>query len=168
MRPLFLPGNSPANGPWIDEVARAFAPLWGPGHVQRYRHWEDPAPDARIDFAAELDRLPPRASVIFAKSAGALLTLQAWATGRLATERAVLVGVPVRFARAAELPIEDWLRRLPCPCLVLQQEADPALPAAALGPLVTTPGTVVAVPGDDHHYADVARLLREVERWTPV
>lgn len=55
MNLILLPGNSPENKGWIDELAKLFRPNFETVWVQYWQHWQEEKPV--IDLEKELERL---------------------------------------------------------------------------------------------------------------
>lgn len=165
MNLLLFGGNSLHNRDWLAEVAREVAPLFGSTHMHQYAHWE--AGEGSIDLDSELRVASAQATQldeygVFAKSAGALLTLKGIAEGTLTPKWCVLVGLPLNFARQNDFAAATWLTATTVPVIVLQNTDDPTAGFAEVRDfLAAHAGTNVSVrelPGDSHEYRDFAAI----------
>ena len=156
-----LPGRRSETGPWLKNVLAAAG--FAEAVVTRYRHW-DVQFEASADFeAAQLARQSPR--LVIAKSLGTVIAATAYCLDGFHPAAAVLIGVP--FAGLAKREL-DFLQQFSAAVetLFIQQVADPGGAAAALGEALRLQrGEVVAVPGDDHLYADSAALGAIIRDW---
>ena len=165
MNLILLGGANPATKKWVDEVEASVKSGFESTTVQRYLNWETGAED--VDFNYETDRLRRTATersdvMIFAKSAGALVTLRAIRESVVKPDKCVFVGIPVNYAREKHIPIDGWLEGYATPTLFVQQTEDPAIGFSGLATLLDSRGvtnhTMIEIPGNDHYYDDVPQL----------
>jgi alpha-beta hydrolase superfamily lysophospholipase len=166
MQLLLLGGYSTRNKPWIHEVGDALAPLVERCVVHEYAHWSGEGQD--MDFAAELAAIAEEAEhlddyVVFAKSIGIVLTVEAMSRGLLAPRICVFAGLPLSTAVVERgQAFARQLARLQCPLVFVQNNADPLGSYEAVKQYLERAGATqamtVELPGDTHHYGDVGKL----------
>ncbi len=166
MKLVILPGNSKkANEQWEQRSAATFAQNVPEKDIyqHRYEHWDSGA--KIINFDAELERLmealkDEKEYVIFGKSAGAMLAIYGVSQGKLTPKKCVFVGVPTKWAKEQQFPLEQWLETFDAPTTVIQQSEDPYATPAELQELLTQLKkeniTLSEIPGNDHGYEDFA------------
>jgi pimeloyl-ACP methyl ester carboxylesterase len=164
MNALFLSGESLHNKIWIEQVVADLSPLFDKTVVHHYRHWAQGGP---IDFNYELPmvieevkKLEPY--IIFAKSAGAVLSMQGIARGALNPKYCFFTGVPLPLAKRTDNALAAWGRNYHGPSLFIQNEHDPLTGSeelkSYLESLDLTNYELVSLPGDSHNYPDIAKL----------
>jgi hypothetical protein len=170
MKLIILPGNSGKNQDWVQKVASALRSLFDGVEVHGYDHWQ--TGEELIDLETELTKL--RALLgnqskfwIFGKSAGTLLTLKGVREGTIKPLGCIFTGLPINWARHHKFPIDKYLQGYSVPTLFMQQTADPSFGFAELQQLLAEKQVkdykAVEVPGDNHHYQDVAQIQSEVK-----
>lgn len=161
MQVIALPGRNVQTDAWLRAIlADSSVPSDG---IVRYRHWDN-AIDADADFEARrLAGLAP--DLVIAKSFGTVVAATAFSSHRFRPQSAILIGTPFGALDAEDL---IGLQRLAegAKTLFIQQEEDPGGPASQLGASLRLPqANVVAVPGSDHLYQDVARVAAIIRDW---
>lgn len=163
MHLVLLPGNSPANEPWIEEVEKALKPHFEETFVQKYKHWQTGG--GYLDLEYELQVLAesvPTNYAIFAKSAGVSLTIKGIFEKKIAPQKCIFVGTPFSSSSLEALKRRGWLKGYFLPSLFIQQEQDPVASyeeiKKILEALKVKNCQIVKLPGDSHHYADVEKL----------
>lgn len=169
MNALFLSGESLYNKAWIEQVADKLQPLFDKTIVYNYRHWEQGGP---IDFNYELPRVIEETGklspyVIFAKSAGSVLSMLGIARGALDPEYCFFVGVPLPLAKRTEDSLAAWAHNYHKASLFIQNEHDPLTSASELGEYLQRIKLqlyeLVTLPGDSHNYPDMTKFHQLVE-----
>jgi len=170
MNLIILPGNSPRNKEWAHQAAEAFDDEFDLIYTQEYRHWDmDERIGEIISFPTELQELERHAPLtlpymIFAKSAGAILTMLAVHKGILHPQRCVFLGVPILLARKDNIGIDDWIKHYSVPTLVIQNSHDPVTDFRTVEHFITGHGknnfTLKELPGTHHTYNDFKLLRR--------
>ncbi len=167
MNLILLPGNSKSDKVWVDRVDGAFQGIFPHTAVLYYDHWWNGDEESEIDLDAELLKLTATVQefdkyVIFAKSAGVLLTLYGIFEGVLDPEVCIFVGTPVLWGKERGYDIDNWLTNYHVPTLFIQQESDPAMSAKDLDELLISKNVIDyrlhEIPGNDHKYDDVEKL----------
>lgn len=165
MNLILLPGMNPATKEWLGEVEAAVAPGFDTTSRQDYLHWVDGEDMSVAEEAFRLGDIARKLEgpySIFAKSAGTWVVLQAVRSRLIMPDRCVFAGTAVNFAREADFPIEDLLKGFSVPTRFVQKEGDPAIGAEDLRVLLhglhVANAEVVPIPGNDHHYENVAQL----------
>jgi len=186
---LLLAGNSVFNKDWIYQIKDEFAKQdWVDPVVMEYKHWDDSFdPKTIIDLQAELKRLRSLISecggidYVFAKSAGSMLTLKAIEKGILSPKAVFIFGFPYNWAKKVfdtdivDLLIKVAQKHSDVSFYMWQKSKDPAIGFFELKRLIESRGSTKSFknihlyeynfsdePIDDHHYANVARLINLV------
>jgi len=165
MNLIIFPGNSVKNKEWLEKAEQAFSKVPEITSIYKhyYKHWE--TGEEMIDLEEELKRftlnLPfTEPYVVFAKSAGSLLTLLGKTRGIINPDKAVFVGMPISWAKTNNVPFEfeDWNT----PTLVIQNDHDPITSAKDLREAVSakTNFTIVERVGDNHDYLDFEEIVK--------
>lgn len=172
---ILLPGNSRENKSWIDRVDYELKPLFTQSAVHYYDHWWQDDKDAVIDLEVELDKLETTVTqlssnyVVFAKSAGIVLTLYGIFEGVLNPEVCVFVGFPLYWSRKNGFSVDEWLLEYSVPSLFIQQSEDPALSFEELKAYLlernVSQHRLIEVPGNDHIYDTIPELKRMTEEF---
>ena len=129
MNLLILGGMSPRNKEYIRQAAKAFTPMFDKVMAHNYAHWQNA--EAQMNLEQELVALQAKTRElganysIFAKSAGAVLSLKGIAKGVLQPKTALFAGLPLAFANGQNLPLNEWLIALNCPTIFVQNSHDP-------------------------------------------
>lgn len=167
---VILPGNSKkANERWLNDSAKTFSDPEKTGEVytQPYTHWE--TGEKIINFDVELEKLSKALEgqenyVIFAKSAGAMLTVYGVSKGVLKPERCVFVGLPMKWAKENNFFLPEWLENFDASTLIFEQTEDPFASFTELQEILQKLGkeniTLEEIPGNDHKYEDFS-LFKE-------
>ncbi len=168
MDALILGGNSPHNREWVGQVKATLAPLFQTVATHDYAHWASAG--SSIDFDHELRAVQREIRglgdyVIFAKSAGVLLSLKGMSENIIRPEKVVFLGTPLNFVRqhALEHDFESWLKKVTEPMLLIQNAHDPVASAGELDRYIKTvvsPSLITfsELPGETHDYADFPKL----------
>jgi len=157
---LLLGGMSPHNKPWIYEVEQALAPLFRHTLVHEYAHWSDPKKpmDINHEVAAVSEKLDHFGRyVIFAKSAGTLVTLKGMAVQALHPSGCLFAGLPLSLIREEHADASALMRFNDVPTIIVQHEADPVGSFAAVKSyLLETPSNyrLIETPGTTHDYRE--------------
>ena len=159
---VLLGGNSRENKDWIERIARS---LPFPTHTLNYEHWKNNAALINIDTeVARLQEVKP--TVIFAKSAGILVTLKGVHEKKITPRYCIFAGVPLHWSRKNNFPLEDWLTGWNIPTTFIQNSHDPACSAEELNKLLTDckvkNAQIVVLRGETHDYA-VEEITREIK-----
>jgi len=166
MRLILLGGMSWKNKEWIEEVRDELKADFGT-EILYYDYWESGSES--MNFAAEgqkLEKMCQGECVVLAKLAGSWLTLKLATEGRIKPVKIILVGPAWDWARNNDFDPVALAKKVTLPALVIDKTRDPSLAFVDLqkqaGDLPNF--KLVEVPGNTHHYEDVAglgRLVRE-------
>lgn len=165
MNLILLPGNVASNRHWIEEVEQSLRPNFSSANIQFYRHWQ--TGDDLIDLDHELKELFDKTSklsdyLIFAKSAGVVLSVKGICEGKIKPERCIFVGTPILWAIEKGFDFDRWITSFSVPTLFIQRENDPAMPADKLKDYLNGKGVTnykfVKIPGASHDYPDIEQL----------
>lgn len=150
---------------WIDQVEQSLSPLFDGSRKLYYSHWE--TGEALLDFDLELEKLVALTDgldnyIIFAKSAGTLLTMRGVKEGKLNPSKCLFTGVPVTWARNNHFPVELWMEGYSVPTTYIHQTMDRTCSITELNTVLkehnVQNATIIEVPGVDHNYDDFALL----------
>lgn len=165
MNALFLSGESLYNKAWIEQVKNELSPSFDKILLHNYRHWET---SGQIDFEYELPRVIEEVDdhlapyIIFAKSAGSVLSMLGVARGALDPEYCIFVGVPLPLAKRTDDALATWARNYHKSSLFIQNDHDPLTSADELSRYlqnIDMPNyELVVLPGDSHNYSDMTKL----------
>jgi len=171
MNLLLLGGMSPRNREWIREVRDTLAPLFETSLVHDYAHWAAAGP--HIDLEHELHAAHNQVRelgdyMIFAKSAGVVLSLKGIAEQALRPKACLFVGTPLRFVHEHGHQMDVWLKSLTMPAVFAQNAHDPAgsyheLEGYLREHLPSPHHRLVELPGETHDYTDLATLRELAE-----
>lgn len=169
---LLLPGNSILNKEWIYKMSSLFKSAYKDSDiiVHEYEHWKDNS-DGSLNIEHEVRILNQildknRSYFIFAKSAGTMLTMILNQTHpELTIEKAVFVGVPLRFIKNNGEDPKKLISSFRRPTLFLQNKNDPYTSYEELITLLKSAGKrddfkMQMLDGNDHEYSDTELLLK--------
>lgn len=172
MNLILLAGNSISNKEWIEEVEASLKPFFTKTEVHYYQHWS--TGDELIDFEKELELLSEDAKdfgqyVIFAKSAGTLLTLKGVKEGKLQPVKCIFAGTAINWGREKNFSVDEWLENYSIPTLFIEKTNDPACSFEDLAKLLENKSvknySLKEITGSNHHYEDIELLKTETEKF---
>ena len=165
MELILLSGNSIHTKEWIESVERELKPLFNSTHIQYYKHWK--TREKTIDLDYELNILSnylrnKRDFIIFAKSAGVVLTLKGISEGKIDPKRCMFTGIPVHWCDNIKIPIRNWIKNYKTQSYFIQKTNDPTISAKDLK-IIHEENKIknfkfIEIKGDDHHYENLAEL----------
>ena len=168
---ILLSGNSKNTKNWIEEVEVKLKPLFNSTHVHGYSHWNTDN-NNKIDLGLELKNLTDYLKakedyVIFAKSAGAVLTLKGIFEKKIFPLKCVLVGIPTLWCKEEQVPLEKFIKDYSITTVFIQKDNDPLGKADELKNLLKRNNVknfkIVEIPGEDHHYEDLDQIKEIVK-----
>ena len=171
MNLLLLPGNSPRHKQWLEQVDQQLRPLFERTLRHDYRHWQTGQPE--IDLAYEASQLVDASIdlepfVVFAKSAGTVLCLQAIEQGILNPDACVFTGIPLPIVNTYDLPLTEWLTGANIPITIIQNSHDPYGSYQELRAIVASTKnqhiTIQEATGDTHDYLDFDMLYGATQK----
>ena len=171
MNIILLGGNNKSNKEWIESVKDSVADLFENQEVLYYSHW-DSQEKKDIDMDLEVIRLKELSEklgdfIIFAKSAGALLTLKALKMKQINPQKVILAGIPGNWAKENSYDFENWLENLDQEITFIQQEKDPMFYAEELQGVLETKSLknykLVKSEGESHNYDDLNLLRKHIK-----
>ncbi|HLC32429.1 MAG TPA: hypothetical protein VJJ82_01245 [Candidatus Nanoarchaeia archaeon] len=129
---VLLGGNSHENKDWIERISRL---LPVPTHTVVYKHWKNNAQLINLDAESlRLEQLKP--AVVFAKSAGILVTLKGVFERKIAPTYCIFAGVPLHWSEKNNFPLLQWLMKWNIPTTFIQNSHDPTCSAEELKELL--------------------------------
>lgn len=164
MNLLLLAGNSNRNRAWIHGTEQGLASSFKQTFVQDYEHWQ--SGEDIIDLDLELNKassLIPNDEqyLIFAKSAGSIIAIQGISEGRLTPKACLFVGLPLRFIEKLYLPVNEWLRGIHIPIIIMQNDNDPVGSFDEVSNYLRGLSeniTILISSGETHDYDDVTQI----------
>lgn len=162
MNLILLGGNSPQNEQWLEQIAESLSPYFKETYIQTYGHWES---GGQMLMGREEEKLEAQAEdldnyIVFAKSAGVVLTLDAIQGHRINPNACIFVGSPIGSSAAERF---DNYR---IPTLFIQQTKDPIRSYKKVHNILENSHIknyeLVEVPGNDHLYGDIEALTETI------
>lgn len=165
---IIFPGNSVSNREWAEEVAREVKGTFETIRVVYYQHWE--TGEKTIDFDIEDKNLIKITQglgeyVIFAKSAGTILSLRGITEGILKPVKNVFCGFPLKFGRSLNQNVDEWLPKLRIPTVVIQNTEDPVMTYKEMSEYMESVNQkirTVETGGNTHDYEDYEVIKMEL------
>ncbi len=162
---IVLPGNSSKNKAWGELILEHYTPQFDSLFMLEYDHWA--SGEANINFAIEEVKLKTHIEslssdteiILFAKSAGSLLALQAIHHGVLKPVQVVFFGMPLDLAADKHFK-DSWelLSSLNVPTIAFHNVADPTTSYEFTRSMLATHNRnieLIATVGIDHWYGDL-------------
>lgn len=172
MNLILLSGNGFSNKEWIEKVERGLGSLFQKTVIQNYRHWE--TGEKLIDLDFETSKLAENTRslgnyIVFAKSAGVVLTLKSVFEGKIKPAKCIFVGLPLRWAEEYNFNLNCWIESFSVPTLFVQQTNDPMFSFNELQDYLGRKNAkdyqLAEVIGESHHYPNVEQLKQLVEEF---
>ena len=169
MNLILLGGNGIDNKKWIEDVETSLRPLFQSTTVVNYDHWQ--AGEWMINLDKEKEKLVETVKsageyVIFAKSAGSLVTVKAVYEKLISPPKCIFVGVPLKWARKNNFDIDTWYQGLSIPTMVIQHTDDPFASSKELTDFFSEksakPIKFEELPGDTHDYNELEAIKKFV------
>lgn len=160
MKAFLLAGNSVSNKDWIESVKKEFDKEFECS-ILYYRHWQNEGD--MINLVGEAENLKMLVEneeeyVVFAKSAGTILVLQAISKAVVNPKFLMLVGIPLRFTDDVEVLIEQNEINT----LIVQKTNDNVATFDEVKSVVEKSGNknyeLREIPGNDHYYSNLEEL----------
>lgn len=170
MNLLILGGYSDYNKEWVENIQKNLADLFESTDILYYENWSNYKEDA--DISSEVERLREIAEgkdnlVIFGKSVGVALTLQAIHNGYIRPAKCVFVGMAYDWSIKNGWDIDVLLKEFNIPSLFIQQTEDLSTHfekvKSVLEKLEVKNYQLVEVAGGDHQYSDMNEIRKYVE-----
>ena len=161
MHLILLGGNGPENRAWIEKIETTLKPLFSTTHIQYYDHWQQGG--KIIDIDLEVDKLSNyvkciKEYVIFAKSAGSLVTAKAVQDNTLRPSKCIFTGIPISWSISNSFDISNWFGGFQGTSLVIQHSEDPFASSKNVSEFITKENMIntklVELPGDTHDYLE--------------
>lgn len=172
MKLLLLSGNSISNKKWIEEVGQILNPLFDEIKIHYYKHWE--TGEEIIDLDSELSTLTAEINewkdyMIFAKSAGCLLTLKGIYEKKIHPLKCVFVGAAIDWGKERQFLVGDWLKNYNTTTFFIQKTNDPVISFKNLKKILEDLDvknySLKEIPGNDHNYLDLEFLRQVIENF---
>lgn len=161
MHLIILPGNSKQfNEVWLDESAEQYGELFESVTKHVFHHWENNTEN--ISVSNEVEKLAEEANklegeyMIFAKSAGTVVTTKAIAEGKINPVKCVFVGAPWDSFAQEQGNFDEWVKSLTMPLIFIQQTNDMFFKHAQLEELLEKyqlpDYELIEIEGENHAY----------------
>ena len=160
---ILLPGNSPNNRGWIEEVKSMLRPKYKRIKVQYYDHW---SLGGGFKVKSERQKLREatekfKSYAIFAKSVGVFLAIDSINNELIKPKHCIFCGTTTRSAQM----LQNWST----PTLFIQESLDPFLNIQDLMPIVESMESdhieLAEVPGNKHMYEDIELINQKIEEF---
>ena len=172
MNLILLPGNGLSNKSWILDVAKCMEDLFDKTYVQSYEHWKTGSTSENIDMTQEEEKLTDllkdmQEYSIFAKSAGAILTMKAIFDKKIHPSYCIFTGFAYNFAKRNNFDIDLWLKDFNIPTLLIQKSFDPEFSFLELKDFWQQQNaqnySLIEIEGSNHEYEDMVQLHNMVK-----
>jgi hypothetical protein len=177
MNILILSGNHKMNKEWSLDVGRELTNLFKKVKVVEYSHWDEE--DGLIDLDIEAEKIKEIVEgwneyIVFAKSAGTVLTAKCISGGILSPKRGIFVGFPYNWAEGQGHPLDEWMEDVKIPILFIHKPHDWVMEFEDLVNKIGEYGNKSfevdkyireGEPENDHHYADVKYVAELVKKF---
>lgn len=159
MNLILLGGNSIDNKKWINDVEQNLKSLFETTKIIDYEHWETGG--LMINLDKEKEKLIKTVQgfkryMIFAKSAGILVTIKAIYENKILPEKCIFAGLPLKWAKKNNFNIDVWLRNYSVPTVVIQHIDDPLASSQEVQSFLRQENTIniglKELPGNTHDY----------------
>ncbi|MBI4973613.1 hypothetical protein HZC27_03325 [Candidatus Roizmanbacteria bacterium] len=172
MNLILLPGNT--DQVWIKEVEKNIFSFFDNLYLIEYAHHAKGK--YLIDLNYELNALSKLIQtekiddyVIFAKSAGTLLTIKGIHEGVLNPQKCIFLGVPINWAYHYKFNIDAWIQNYSIPTLFIQQTNDLYYSfkelKSYLNGFSVKNSQIFEVAGSDHHYSNIEEMKKLVKNY---
>ncbi len=168
MKLILLSGNHKSNIEWIEKVHSQVGDLFDSAEILYYQHWKfEDSDQSDIDLDLEIKNLKliipeDENYIIFAKSAGSLLTLKAINENLINPKKVFIVGFPYSWGRLKGYEFESWLENISQPITFIQKTSDPAISYKELKTHLSNHKNLnyelIEVEGDSHYYENIEEL----------
>ncbi|MBI2464635.1 hypothetical protein HYV64_00690 [Candidatus Shapirobacteria bacterium] len=169
MNLILLGGNGVENKMWIEKIETTLKPLFSTTYIQYYMHWQKGG--EMVDINLEANKLSSYAKdireyVIFAKSAGILITAKAVHDNALRPVKCIFTGIPISWAISKGFDISNWFEGFKDTSLVIQHNEDPFASSKNVSEFITKENMIntnlVELPGNTHDYLEYDRIKKIV------
>jgi len=168
MNLILLGGNSIDNKKWIENVESCLKPLFQSTTIINYDHWQ--TGESMINLDKEKEKLAEIAKnlgeyIIFAKSAGSLVTVKAVFEKLISPQKCIFAGVPLKWARKSNFDVDTWYKDYSIPTIAIQHTNDPLASSKELSEFLTQLSKTVKVEeltDDTHDYNELDTIKKLV------
>lgn len=160
------------NKGWIEDVESKLRDSFEHTQIHYYKHWT--TGEELIDMDYELSRLVEKIAdskdyIVFAKSAGTLLTLRAIKENKIHPTKCIFTGTAVNWGREHSYPVDDWIQNYSTPTLFMQKDQDPVISYRDLSKLLVELNVqnyqIYKVAGNDHHYENLDEIMLQTQKF---
>jgi len=167
---ILLPGNSISNKEWTSKVEKELGNLFDSTKINFYEHWKTGEPAININKEVEKLSALPRENkefLIFAKSAGCLVTLKALYENKIFPKKCFFVGFPYSWAKNMGFDFDIWFNSTKVPTVFIQNKEDPFMNSADLKKYLLESELqnykIYEIEGNTHDYENLIRIKNIVE-----
>ncbi len=170
MNLILLPGNSKRNEEWISKIENSLKDKFDSTFILKYSHWKFEE-EKIIDLKSETKKLKifkkNEDLIVFAKSAGVLLSLKAIKEKIISPKKCIFLGSPINWAIQNNLEIDKLFSKYSTLTLFIQKSKDPAYSFKELKKFLEEKEVknykLIEFPGDDHNYEDINKIKEKVQ-----
>ena len=163
---IILGGNNKSNISWLKKMEKVYSKDYDVISIY-FDNW---TLNSDINFDIELKKLINITSkhkdyIIVAKSAGAILSLQAIATRKIKPKKTIIMGIPLKYANSKKIDIKDLILRasFKSKILVIQQKYDPEAYAKELKEILPENIDFKEINGNHHTYLKIEDIKSIVD-----
>lgn len=170
MNLVILGGYSDYNKKWVENVKETLGDLFESTEILYYENWLNYKEDT--DIRPEVENLKKIAQekenlVVFGKSAGVSLTLQAIHNGYIKPVGCVFAGMPYEWSIKNGWDIDILLKDFDIPSLFLHQTEDLSTPFKTIKEVLEKLNVknyeLAELPGSDHQYNDMEDIKKYIQ-----
>ena len=169
MKLILLGGNNVHNKKWIESARDKLSYLFEESVVLVYEHWKF---DGKMNREKEIEKLSEIVHgncVIFAKSAGIGLTLQAIIEKKIKLNKCIFVGLPLSWEEVNGNELSPYFVSYKIPTLFIQKTKDPYASFSDVKKFLDKNKVknceLKEVSGDDHDYLNIDELKMIIRRF---
>lgn len=152
MKTIILPGYSPRNKVWADEVKKN---LEGEAFVHEWEHWKGGAMSVKRELERMMAEVGTEELSIIAKSVGTRVAMQFLLRKTNKIEKIILCGIPTVSDENAQLFIQALENFPPKNIIVFQNEKDPFATSKEVKEFMGKANSEISVigkPANTHDY----------------
>ncbi|MEK6846667.1 MAG: hypothetical protein AABY16_00710 [Nanoarchaeota archaeon] len=170
MKLILLGGNSVHNKKWIEAVRDELKNLFDECVVHYYEHWKT---KGEINWNIEIENLVKNIGdsncIIFAKSAGIGVALQAIYQKKIKPKKCIFVGIPLEWAEIYGNNLSPYFINYKVPTMFIQQTNDPYTSFNDLKLFLKKNKVencnLKEFSGNDHNYNDFVEIRKLVKEF---
>ncbi len=173
MKIVIVPGNSFKNKKWIQKATKFFQLNKKHDVLSiEYTHWH--SKEGLIDIEKESLKLNNLLSgqekyLIIAKSAGILVSMKTFMSGKINPKSFIFLGLPLGWAKERKFNMSLIFNEFPIPALIIQNNKDPVASAGEVNSFIKKlkkPKNIqlIQTPGNSHDYEDFELIYSFIDK----